>query len=99
VKQGIVIVGGGIGGCVLAALLGQAGRKVMVLERSTSVPPWTRPEILWPSTAETLLTLLPCETWEAQAMMPLEGIEIYGKGGFISGVPRSNLDGAEFTYG
>ncbi|MCI0353685.1 MAG: NAD(P)-binding protein, partial [Acidobacteria bacterium] len=44
-----VIVGGGIGGTVLAELLGRGGKRVVVLEKSTAPPSWLRPEVLWPA--------------------------------------------------
>ena len=72
-----LIVGGGIGGLVLAELLGRGGKRVVVLERSTAPPPWSRPEILWPATFELLCTLLPREQWEQRAVLPLEGMRIY----------------------
>ena len=58
-----LIVGGGIGGLVLAELLGRDGKRVVVLERSTGPPPWNRPEVLWPATIELLLSLAPDSAW------------------------------------
>ena len=49
-----VIAGGGIGGTVLATLLGRQGLRVRVLERATGPPPFVRPEVLWPVTVEFL---------------------------------------------
>ena len=72
-----LIVGGGIGGLVLAELLGRGGKKVVVLERSTGPPPWNRPEILWPATIELLCTLIPKEQWEQEAALPLAGMELF----------------------
>jgi 2-polyprenyl-6-methoxyphenol hydroxylase-like FAD-dependent oxidoreductase len=72
-----LIVGGGIGGLVLAELLGRGGKRVVVLERSTGPPPWSRPEILWPATFELLCRLLPQAEWVRQAMLPLEGMELF----------------------
>jgi 2-polyprenyl-6-methoxyphenol hydroxylase-like FAD-dependent oxidoreductase len=72
-----LIVGGGIGGLVLAELLGRSGKRVVVLERSTGPPPWNRPEVLWPATIDLLLTLLPRERWEAEAVLPLAGMELF----------------------
>ena len=68
-----VIVGGGIGGAVLAALLGEAGKRVVVVEKAIASPAWTRPEILWPATIEMLFSLLPRATWEEDALLRLGG--------------------------
>ncbi|MBC7853210.1 MAG: FAD-dependent monooxygenase [Pirellulaceae bacterium] len=54
-----LIVGGGIGGAVMANLLTRGGKRVMVLERNLVPPPIARPEILWPHTVEFLRTLIP----------------------------------------
>ena len=72
-----LIVGGGIGGLVLAELLGRGGKRVTVLERITAAPPWSRPEILWPKTFELLCTLLPRERWEARSVLPLAGVRFF----------------------
>src|SRR5687768_11579437 len=82
-KVDFAIVGGGIGGLVLAELLGRAGKKVIVLEKSTSSPSWTRPEILWPATVDLLLSLAPQKTWES-AMHPLRGLEFFDGTKFVS---------------
>lgn len=78
-----VIVGGGIGGLVLAELLGRGGKKVVVLEKSTAAPTWTRPEILWPATVELLRSLAPKEVWE-HAMLPLRALEFFNGERFVS---------------
>jgi 2-polyprenyl-6-methoxyphenol hydroxylase-like FAD-dependent oxidoreductase len=50
----VVIVGGGIGGAVLAHLLVARGRRVVVLERSATPVRVERPEVLWPPTLRVL---------------------------------------------
>ena len=55
----ILIVGGGIGGAVLANLLARGGKRVAVLEKNLVPPPIARPEILWPHTVQFLRTLIP----------------------------------------
>jgi 2-polyprenyl-6-methoxyphenol hydroxylase-like FAD-dependent oxidoreductase len=67
-----LIVGGGIGGAVLANLLGRRGKRVLVLERSRTPAPQNRPEILWPATVELLRTLIP-QYLEERWMLPLRG--------------------------
>ncbi|HEX5102643.1 MAG TPA: FAD-dependent monooxygenase [Pirellulaceae bacterium] len=71
-----LIVGGGIGGLVLAEMLGRGGKRVVVLERSTGPPPWSRPEILWPTTLDLLCTLIPRTRWD-EAIVPLAGVELF----------------------
>jgi 2-polyprenyl-6-methoxyphenol hydroxylase-like FAD-dependent oxidoreductase len=90
-----LIVGGGIGGAVLAELLGRGGKKVVVLEKSAQPPTWSRPEILWPATVELLFSLLPCETWEREAMLPLDGIELFDGRQFITPASRAVFDAAQ----
>lgn len=80
-KTDVVIVGGGIGGSVLATLLGRAGKKAVVLERSTGPPAWVRPEILWPRTVQTLSELLPRDAIK-QSMVPLRGVSFWKGNGF-----------------
>jgi 2-polyprenyl-6-methoxyphenol hydroxylase-like FAD-dependent oxidoreductase len=72
-----VVVGGGIGGTVLAELLGRDGKKVIVLEKSTGPPNWLRPEVLWPATMDVLFSLSPRETWEKEAVLPMRGVELH----------------------
>src|SRR5262245_55207321 len=67
-----VIVGGGIGGAVLANLLGRKGKRVLVLEKALSPPPQNRPEVLWPATVEVLRGLIPAEQ-ERRWALPLRG--------------------------
>ena len=56
-RTDVLVAGGGIGGAVLATLLVHAGRRVIVLERSTKPPPFLRPEVLWPAAATTLFAV------------------------------------------
>lgn len=75
-----LIAGGGIGGTVLAELLGRAGKRVVVLERGVAPPNFLRPEVLWPATMEALWSLVPRETWEREASVPLHEIRIHRGG-------------------
>src|SRR5262245_18303573 len=67
----------GIDGGVLAALLAKAGKRVIDLEKAAASSPWTRPEILWPATTETLFSLLPKTAWEADALRRLGGVDTW----------------------
>lgn len=73
----VLVVGGGLGGAVLAGLLGRAGKRVVVLERSAGPAATVRPEILWPATAETLLSLIPRAVLEQDAVLPLRGVDVH----------------------
>jgi len=90
----ILIVGGGIGGGVLAELLGRAGKEVVVLEKSTERPRWTRPEILWPATVQRLFSLHSRGEWEKEAMLPLQAVQIFNGQRFVTGISRQNFDDA-----
>jgi 2-polyprenyl-6-methoxyphenol hydroxylase-like FAD-dependent oxidoreductase len=67
-----LIVGGGIGGAVLANLLTRRGKRVLILEKDRSPPPQNRPEILWPATVKVLRDLLP-PALEHRWMLPIRG--------------------------
>jgi len=87
-----LIVGGGIGGLVLAELLGRGGKRVVVLERSTASPSWSRPEVLWPATFELLCQLLPKTEWEQEAVVPLRGVEFFDGQQFRAAIDSETLD-------
>lgn len=72
-----IVVGGGIGGAVLAGLLGRAGKRVVVLERNLTAANWVRPEVLWPHSMDVLFSLSPQARWEQDAALPLRGIEFH----------------------
>lgn len=72
-----VIVGGGIGGAVLALLLGQAGRHVVILEKEPKPQAAGRPEVLACSTLETFRELGLAERIQKEAVVALEGLELY----------------------
>lgn len=90
----VLIVGGGIGGLVLAELLGRGGKRVVVLERSTGPPPFNRPEILWPATQELLCTLIPRVRWLDRAVIPLRGMQAFDGRAFRWAISPSALDRA-----
>ena len=73
----VLIVGGGIGGAVLANLLGSVGRQCLVLEKNAQPPTLVRPEVLWPATVETLATLLPPGAMQHTAALPLHGVTMF----------------------
>ncbi len=67
-----LIVGGGIGGAVLANLLGRRGQRVLVLEKNQTPAPQNRPEVLWTATVEVLRTLIP-KNLEERWLLPIRG--------------------------
>jgi 2-polyprenyl-6-methoxyphenol hydroxylase-like FAD-dependent oxidoreductase len=70
-----LVVGGGIGGAVLANLLGRRGKRVLVLDRNRTPIQQDRPEILWPATVEVLRTLIPGHL-EGRWLLPVRGGEV-----------------------
>ncbi len=72
-----VIVGGGIGGAVLALLLGREGKHVVLLERELKPPATARPEILASATLEVFRELGVGEGILKEAAVPLQGLEAY----------------------
>lgn len=79
----ILIVGGGIGGAVLANLLSRGGKRVVVLEKNLVPPPIARPEILWPHTVQFLRTLIPAKD-EHRWLLAVEGLRFF-EGGTLVG--------------
>lgn len=74
-----LIVGGGIGGAVLAHLLAARGKHILVLEKERGRSESTRPEVLWPASVDRLRSLgrgVELET----AFRPLDGVEFVLEG-------------------
>ena len=76
-----IIVGGGIGGAVLALILGRQERHVILLERELRPPSRGRPEVLAGATLEVFHKLGIGPRIEKEAAVPLEGLELYRAGG------------------
>ncbi|MFN0007357.1 MAG: FAD-dependent monooxygenase [Planctomycetota bacterium] len=85
------VAGGGIGGSVLAELLARGGKRVLVLEKGLSAPQWTRPEILWPATADFVRELAAGADWEAVLASPIEACDIQDGRGVRELVPAASL--------
>lgn len=86
-----VVVGGGIGGSVLAGLLARGGKTVLVLERSLTMPDWVRPEVLWPASMETLFSLIARPLWQ-DAALPLRGIDVRDARGVFPLISERAID-------
>ncbi len=80
-----IVAGGGIGGTVLAHLLGATGKRVLVLEKDLDRPESIRPEVLWPATVERLGTLGAGAELET-ALMSLEGVDFVRDGRSLGGI-------------
>lgn len=74
----VVIAGAGIGGAVLALVLGKRGWRVAVLERESAPPLIARPEILWGATPHAL-DAYGIGNAIRDASLPLEAIEFGGE--------------------
>ena len=90
----VLIVGGGIGGAVLAHLLTRGGKRVVLIERSTSPPSVVRPEVLWPATVGVLRSLLPTDELERTALLPLEGFSLERAGHVLLRAELNKYDAA-----
>ena len=75
-----VIVGGGIGGAVLALALGRQGHRVILLEREPQPSAAVRPEVLAKSTIEVFQRLGAGERILREAAIPLQGLELRRSG-------------------
>jgi 2-polyprenyl-6-methoxyphenol hydroxylase-like FAD-dependent oxidoreductase len=86
-----LVVGGGLGGGVLAGLLARAGRRVTVLERNPGKTPIVRPEILWPATVRILESLLPPEVLSG-TMVPVRAMRVIRDGAPLVEVAAHTID-------
>ncbi len=77
----VIIVGGGIGGAVLALALAKAGHPSVILEREPAPPPARRPEILWPPTLEVLDALGVGGAVRSQAAVAVRGAQLSSANG------------------
>jgi 2-polyprenyl-6-methoxyphenol hydroxylase-like FAD-dependent oxidoreductase len=92
-KIDFLIAGGGIGGAVLANLLGRQGKQVLVLEKEIAPMPLVRPEVLWPTTVERLRALIPRE-FDDEWQLPVDGIVISRRGTILLDSSRAFLERA-----
>jgi 2-polyprenyl-6-methoxyphenol hydroxylase-like FAD-dependent oxidoreductase len=72
-----VIVGGGIGGAVLALALGRRGHQVLILERESGTAPTARPEVLAQATMDEFERLGALGPILREAAVPLQGLEVW----------------------
>ncbi|HEX2120767.1 MAG TPA: NAD(P)/FAD-dependent oxidoreductase [Thermoanaerobaculia bacterium] len=75
----VIIVGAGIGGAVLALVLGSRGWRVILVERESAPPRIARPEILWGATPHALEPHGIADAIRREASVQLEAIEIGGE--------------------
>jgi len=87
-----VIVGSGIGGAVLALILGRAGKHVVILEREQAPLPQPRPEIHAQATLDLYTRLGVADRILREAALPLQGLRLRRGGG----APLIEFDAAEF---
>ena len=71
-----LIVGGGIGGAVLALALGRRGHRVRILEREPAPPRIARPEILQEATLRALVEIGAGDLLAPTAALPIRKIEV-----------------------
>src|SRR5882724_2291648 len=71
----VLIVGGGIGGSVLALLLGRRGRSVCILEREAAPHRIVRPEGIWEATIKALEELGIGPKLCSEATLPIHSFE------------------------
>lgn len=72
-----VIVGGGIGGGVLALLLARQGHRIAILEKERQPPRIARPEVLAGSTVQVFERLGLGPRMREEAMRPLDGLKLW----------------------
>jgi len=72
-----VIVGGGIGGAVLALALAQTGKRITLVEKDLHPPKAGRPEILASATLNTFNQLGVGECMMKEAAIPLKGLQLW----------------------
>lgn len=76
-ESDVLVSGGGIGGAVLAGILGRAGKKVVVVEKNAAAASFVRPEILWPASVSILRSLVPEDRLRSDAILPLRGLILH----------------------
>jgi len=93
----VLIVGGGIGGSVLALALGLRGWRVRILEREPGPPRWLRPEILQGATLDALDRLGVGPRIRAEAALPIHGAILRRRGEPLFRIEESDFRAADFT--
>jgi 2-polyprenyl-6-methoxyphenol hydroxylase-like FAD-dependent oxidoreductase len=87
-----IVVGSGIGGAVLALILGRAGKHVVILEREEQPVPQPRPEIHAQATIDLYRKLGVADRILREAALPLQGLRLRRGGGRV----LFEFDAAEF---
>lgn len=90
----VVIVGGGIGGAVLALILGREGWRVKILEREGSLVDLARPELLQETTLSALERLGVGPGLRDRATRPIRLIEVRRRGEALFRVDEADLAAA-----